>query len=77
MKQRVLLRTIHKLSLLVQPAPRHVMPPLNNDVVALQPASKIVPRRCYHCVFTLQIPDYLITCGLYVEETSQSRKDTQ
>lgn len=42
------------------------MPPLKDDVVALQPAGEVVPRRGDHCVFTLEVLDDLVVGSLFL-----------
>jgi hypothetical protein len=58
------LRTIHHLPLLVQPAARRVVPALQHHVVALQAAGEVVPGRGDHGVFALQVLDGLFGGGL-------------
>lgn len=52
--------TVDHLPLLVQPAPRGVVPPLKHKVVALKPACQIIPGRCDEGIFPLQILDGLV-----------------
>ena len=59
-------RSVHQLSLLVQPALGRVVPPLKDDVVALKPAGEVVPCRGDHCVFALEVLDDLVVGGLFL-----------
>ena len=56
--------TIHHLPLLVEPAARRVVPPLQHHMVALQAAGEVVPGRSDHGVFALQVLDDLFGGGL-------------
>ena len=58
--------TINKMPLLIQPALRRLIPPLQNHVVALQPARKVIPRRRDQRVLALEVPDRLVRRRLCV-----------
>lgn len=60
--------TVDHLPLFVQPAFRRVVPTLQNDVVALQSAGEVVPRRGNQGIFSLEILDHLIRGVLCIGE---------
>lgn len=57
------LLTIHHLPLLVEPTLGLIFA-LQYDMIALQPARQVVPRRRDHGVLALEILDDLLMCGL-------------
>ena len=59
-----MLLTIYQLPLLVQPAFGLVVPSLEDDVVALQPAGDVVPCCCDHGILALEVLDDLVACRL-------------
>ena len=56
--------TIHHLPLLAQPAPRRFLPPLEDHVVALETARKVVPCGRHEGVFALQRLNPFVGFGL-------------
>ena len=54
------------MPLLVQPALGRLVPTLQDDVVALQPARKVVPRRGDQRVLALQVADRLLRRRLFL-----------
>lgn len=56
--------TIDHLSLFAQPALGGLIPPLQDDVIALNTASKIVPRRRNERVLALEVLDNLVARSL-------------
>lgn len=48
-----LVHTIHQLPLLIEPALGRILSALQHNVVALQAARQVVPRRRYHGVLAL------------------------
>lgn len=66
--------TIHHLPLLVQPALGLVLP-LQDDVVALQPAGEIVPRRGDHGVFSLEVLDDMLVGDLETVSAAANNRE--
>lgn len=66
MTKREVELTVDPLPLLVQPAARDFVSPLEHHVVALQAVGKVVPRRRDHGVLALQVLDDLFTGRLRV-----------
>lgn len=58
------LLTINQHSLLVHPAFRILIAPLQDEMITLQPARQIIPRRGNHRVLALEILDHLVCLGL-------------
>ena len=56
--------TIHQLPLLAQPAPWRFLPPLEDHVVALETARKVVPCGRHEGVFALQCLELFVGFGL-------------
>ena len=56
--------TIDHLPLLVQPALGSILAALQNNVIALQSAGKVVPGCCHESVLSLEIFDLLFRGGL-------------
>ena len=67
--------TIYYLPLFVQPTLGHIMPSLEHNVVALQPAREVIPRRSDHSILALQVPDDLVVGGLGQQGDSVSAHD--
>jgi hypothetical protein len=61
------MHTVNQLTLLVQPAFRDVVPPLEHDVVALQTAGEVVPGARYEGVFFFEVLDDGLERSLFQE----------
>jgi hypothetical protein len=58
-------RGIYHLPLLIQPAPRSILPTLQHHMVALQSTRKIVPGGRNQCVLTEEILYHSFICRLH------------
>lgn len=56
--------TIDHLPLFIEPTPRSVVSPLEDNVVALESAREIIPCRCDETVFSLEVSDDLVARSL-------------
>ena len=67
--------TVDHLSLLVEPALRDVISPLENNMVALQAAGQIIPCSSDHGILALKILDNLVVGSLCCFHVSKYHGD--